>query len=171
MAGQINRILTYKRTHVGDPDPTGVFGHADCMGRVRSYAYDAVIGVGGTGFEPRQHGIAGKLTWVGVGPQRTFGGNGRAETVTFDDFVLLDSNGPDLIAVAPNLARRVYEGRPRYFFNHSEAEYAEALALIERALKGEFGGMPPPGTGPRGCRVALGARCRPRRVICYPKKG
>jgi hypothetical protein len=38
------RILTYKRTHVGDPDQDGRFGIYDCMGRVRNYPFDAVIG-------------------------------------------------------------------------------------------------------------------------------
>ncbi len=28
------RILTYKRTHIGDPDSIGQFGINDCMGRV-----------------------------------------------------------------------------------------------------------------------------------------
>ncbi len=41
------RILTYKRTHTGDPEANGVIGINDCMGRVRSLAYDAVIGIGG----------------------------------------------------------------------------------------------------------------------------
>lgn len=41
------RILAYKRTHTGDPDANGVFGVNDCMGRVRSLEFDAVIGVGG----------------------------------------------------------------------------------------------------------------------------
>ncbi|WP_112487513.1 hypothetical protein [Thiomonas sp. X19] len=51
------RILTYKRTHVGDPDEFGRFGINDCMGRVRGYRYDAVIGVGGTGWEAKSHDI------------------------------------------------------------------------------------------------------------------
>ena len=56
------RILIYKRTHTGDPDPEhGIFGEAadeatDCMGKVRGYGFDAVIGVGGTGLEPQSQG-------------------------------------------------------------------------------------------------------------------
>ena len=45
------RILVYKRTHVGDPDVAGRFGINHCMGSVRGYHYDAVIGVGGMGRE------------------------------------------------------------------------------------------------------------------------
>ncbi len=44
------RTLIYKRTHSGDPDPeTGVFGNHDCMGRVKDWQFDAVIGKHKTG--------------------------------------------------------------------------------------------------------------------------
>jgi hypothetical protein len=67
------RTLIYKRTHTGDPDPTtGVFGNHDCMGSVRGWQFDAVIGVGGVGREPKSHRIAGKLTWIGINPERIF---------------------------------------------------------------------------------------------------
>ncbi len=67
------RTLRYKRTHSNDPDPkTGVFGNRDCMGQVRAWDFDAVIGVGGVGDEPKRHGIAGRLTWIGIGPQKFF---------------------------------------------------------------------------------------------------
>ena len=55
------RTLIYKRTHSGDPDPeSGVFGNNDCMGRVKGWQYDAVIGIGGIGQEPTRYGIAGR---------------------------------------------------------------------------------------------------------------
>ena len=41
------RTLIYKRTHPGDPDEKGRFGICDCMGRVRAWDFEAVIGVGG----------------------------------------------------------------------------------------------------------------------------
>jgi len=64
------QTLIYKRTHSGDPDPkTGVFGNHDCMGKVRGWPFDAVIGIGGVGQEPQSHRIAGRLTWIGIGPQ------------------------------------------------------------------------------------------------------
>lgn len=47
------RTLIYKRTHPGDPDETGRFGIHDCMGKVRSWQFDAVVGEGGIGPEPR----------------------------------------------------------------------------------------------------------------------
>jgi len=70
MPQQPMRILTYKRTHTGVPDFHGRFGNHGCMGRVRDFCFDAVIGVGGIGAEARSWDIAGKLTWIGVGPQR-----------------------------------------------------------------------------------------------------
>ena len=41
------RTLVYLRTHNGDPDEEDVFGIHDCMGQVRSWRFEAVIGVGG----------------------------------------------------------------------------------------------------------------------------
>ena len=60
-SGNNMRILTYKATHVGDPGPDGRFGTHDCMGRVRGYAYDAVIGVGGVAKDARIFGIDRKV--------------------------------------------------------------------------------------------------------------
>ena len=63
------RTLIYKRTHCGDPDPnTGVFGNKDCMKSIRERQFDAVIGIGGIGQEPKGYGIDGKLNWIGIGP-------------------------------------------------------------------------------------------------------
>lgn len=90
------RTLIYKRTHSGDPDPeTGVFGNNDCEGSVRDWDYGAVIGVGGISAEPRRHGIAGKLTWVGIGPQKLFDSSDtRGPRVTFRHFLYFGEYGP-----------------------------------------------------------------------------
>src|SRR3989442_10716413 len=90
------RTLIYKRTHSNDPDPrTGVFGNRDCMGQVRAWDFDAVIGIGGVGDEPRRHRIAGKLTWIGIGPQRLYDDpDRRGPQVTFRHFLYLGENGP-----------------------------------------------------------------------------
>jgi len=128
------RILTYKRTHTGDPGFDGCFGNHGCMGRVRDFHFDAVIGVGGMGAEARSWDIAGKLTWIGVGPQR--GPRSivdGASVVTFERFFRWDARGPDLRLVAPSLASRMYDGRVRYLLDgYAEAERADALALIQR---------------------------------------
>jgi len=51
----IKKTLIYKRTHTGDPHrEVGVFGENGCMRRVRGYKFDAVIGIGGIGPEPKK---------------------------------------------------------------------------------------------------------------------
>ena len=62
------KILIYKRTHLGDPDKYGCFGIRDWMAQVRGYDFEAVIGVGGTGSEPKYCKIDGKINWVGISP-------------------------------------------------------------------------------------------------------
>ena len=129
------RILTYKRTHTGDPDATGSFGASDCMGKVRSFRYDAVIGVSGTGSEPRSHGIDGKITWVGISPRRSVRPEKfRAHIVKFDHFVLLDQSGPFLAEMAPALARKLFSGRRFILDKYSPAEYQEARRIVDWAL-------------------------------------
>ena len=125
------RILTYKRTHVGDPDNLGRFGINDCMGRVRNFRYEAVIGVGGTGYEPRSRGIDRKINWVGINPKWvTYMPGYRGGVIEFEHFVLLEGNGPLLESLAPNLARKIYR-RCRYLLDaYSETEKAEAVAII-----------------------------------------
>ena len=78
------RTLIYKRTHHGDPDVTGQFGIYDCMGRVRAWNFEAVIGVGGVGAEPTSHGLDGKVNWIGIGPHRRAVVGKRGPIVTFD---------------------------------------------------------------------------------------
>jgi hypothetical protein len=110
------RTLIYKRTHFGDPDPeSGVFGNNNCMGRVKGWQYDAVIGVGGIGPEPTRNGIAGKLTWVGLGPHKAFNNpnDPGSPRVTFDHFWYLGESGPSLEVKYPALARRMYEKNVR----------------------------------------------------------
>jgi len=65
------RTLIYKRTHKGDPDVKGHFGVSDCMGRVRQYPFDAVIGIGGIGRELAAKGIRGKVNWTGIGAEKS----------------------------------------------------------------------------------------------------
>lgn len=64
------RVLVYKRTHHGDPNTNSCFGVRDCMGSVRSWHFDAVIGVGGIGPEARTNGISGTASWIGIGPHK-----------------------------------------------------------------------------------------------------
>lgn len=123
------RVLIYKRTHNGDPDRFGRFGINDCMGRVRSRRFDAVIGVGGIGAEPKREGIAGKVNWVGIGPHRQPGI--RGPIVTFDHFIDFGTEGPDLVAIAPQLAERVY-GRNVRSMTHTVVNRHDEVARIVR---------------------------------------
>ena len=130
------RILTYKRTHTGDPNPEGLFGIADCMGTVRGHDFDAVIGVGGTGAEPRSHGIDGKITWIGVYPTKHNQSGLRGPLVTFERFVLLDEKRPMLSALGPALAKRMYVGKVRYLLSrYNDAERVDAEKIVRWAIE------------------------------------
>lgn len=126
------RILTYKRTHMGDPDPSGYFGVNMCMGKVRDYEFDAVIGIGGIGAEPGREGIAGKINWIGIGPTKHPAPTKRASEVSFDHFHYLEQEGPMLETFAPNLARRLFHKGARLLLkDYSESERQEALRILE----------------------------------------
>lgn len=126
------RTLIYKRTHTGDPDRNGWFGIYDCMGRVRTWEFDAVIGVGGMGAEPTSHGIDGLVTWIGIGPHKIPAAGGRGPLVTFDHFVLFDAAGPSFARRAPLLARRLYGNNVRVLL-HDLSDYEQRE--VERLLK------------------------------------
>ena len=117
------RTLIYKRTHSGDPDANGVFGIHNCMGTVRARRYDAVIGIGGIGPEPKRKGIAGKLTWIGIGPHRVFDDPDHPDCprVTFDHFWYSGEFGPLVEARYPALASRMYKTNVRVLM-HLAAE-------------------------------------------------
>lgn len=125
------RILVYKRTHNGDPDASGCFGIHDCMGSIRGRHFDAVIGVGGIGLEPKSHGIAGKVNWIGIGPRKTATLK-RGPHVRFDRFVDFDTEGPNFSELAPNLARRMYSNNVRHIMDDFTPEqYREAITLLK----------------------------------------
>lgn len=138
------RTLIYKRTHCGDPDPrTGVFGNNNCMGKVRTWAFDAVIGIGGVSNEPRRKGIAGKLTWIGIGPQKSYDKpNSRSPQVRFRHFKYFGKDGPLLKGAYQYLYEHMYETHRR-FSMHSpssdggtglDRDIADILHLASNAL-------------------------------------
>lgn len=129
------KILTYKRTHTGDPDTKGRFGINNCMGQVRNYDFDAVIGIGGIGNEAKSYDIDGKVNWVGFNPKKTNHPNGCGLLVEFEKFVLFESHGPLLNNLAPLLAKRMYQGKVRYLISgYSLEEHAEAESIIQCLL-------------------------------------
>jgi len=150
------RTLIYKRTHHGDPDGTGCFGIHDCMGRVRRWDFEAVIGVGGLGSEARSHRLDGKVNWIGIGPQKHVLAGKRGPIVSFDHFVLYGSDGPDFERLAPVLAERIYSKNVRVLMNRlSPPEQAEVDAILRRAENA-------PPSSSRGSGVAVPAKaCAP----------
>src|SRR5450631_3782521 len=128
------RTLIYKRTHSGDPAPqNGVFGNHDCMGRVKGWQYDAVIGIGGIGPEPMRKGIGGKLNWIGIGPHKLFDNPKRPESprVTFDHFWYRGENGPLLEDDYPALAKRMYEKNVRVLIHEPLTENIRNLVELD----------------------------------------
>jgi hypothetical protein len=130
---RMRQTLVYKRTHSDDPDPaTGVFGNKNCMGPIRSWSFDAVIGVGGKGREAESNNIARKLTWIGIGSHKT--GDRRCPKVTFDHFRYYGEEGPLLKEVAPALARRMYDKNVRVIKDSlSDEEQLEVENILDTA--------------------------------------
>lgn len=121
-------------THAGDPDPaTGVWGGSYCMGQVRGYEFDAVIGIGGLSGKPVYHGIAARIVWVAIGPHKT--GDAREPLVTFDHFLFHGRQGAMLQRKAPNLAGHMYGGRVRVLLNLSPIERREVDRILASASK------------------------------------
>ena len=148
------RTLIYKRTHCGDPDPhTGEFGCNDCMKSVRGRRFDAVIGIGGVGQAPRRHGIAGRLTWIGIGPHKFPDPNHpNRPRVRFDHFWYRGKDGPLLENDYPALARRMFGGKFRVV-RHSPLSPIERRTIgpgaeLDREVKAilDLGHDAPPST-------------------------
>jgi hypothetical protein len=127
------RTLIYKRTHSGDPDPeTGVFGNHECMGTVRGWSFDAVVGIGGIGRRAEREDIARKLTWVGIGAHKT--GDPRRPLVRFDHFWYAGKQGQLLKEIAPALARRMYEKNVRVIIHSlSSEEQSDVEKILQLA--------------------------------------
>lgn len=158
------KILVYKRTHTGDPDHRRRFGINACMGSVRGFAYDAVIGVGGLSGWPKELGIAGKVTWVGRNPRKLPNPiDSRGPLVTFAprDFRLMDEAGPRLEDVAPALAERLYGAKARFIFRALDGDaYRQAAGLVRAVLDdADFGSVRP--IVPR----STARRCEPRACV------
>jgi hypothetical protein len=156
--------LIYKRTHPGDPDRKGRFGIGDCMGPVRTWRFDAVIGVGGIGAEPRSHCLDGKVNWIGIGPHRV-GTARRGPVLTFDHFWLRDSRGPSLREFAPRLADRIYSKNVRVLIDDlDEQERAEVRRILDLAKDA------PPSAVDRPASTTPSEKCRPRKQPSKPIK-
>lgn len=108
------RVLIYKRTHKGDPNSDGIFGHHDCMGRIRNWNYDAVIGIGGKSPWIEDIDIKHKINWVGLNPKKIKSKNQRGDKVVFGHFALFEGNGACIDEQYPNLFLYMYGSRKRF---------------------------------------------------------
>jgi len=150
------RVFIYKRTHEGDPDEDGCFGCCDCMGTRRAWDFDAVIGIGGIGNEAKRNGIAGKVTWIGVGAEKTPSRRFRGPLVTFDHFIIFQcEDGPDLAEIAPALARRFYVKKARHVFDDFNTKEKDEIKSLLRLGEGE----PPSPWRAKHRKTAKGRQC------------
>jgi hypothetical protein len=166
------QVLIYKRTHPFDPNEDGVFGCQDCMGSVRRRRFDAVIGVGGIGAESRSWRIDRRLNWVGVGAHRgqTIPAGSRGPLVTFDRFLLLEDQGPELKTIAPALARHLYSVHRRVVMSdglspHIQREIQKILSLTLPRMRNSLFALRRPllaGCSSNGCRP----KCPPWKARC-----
>jgi hypothetical protein len=160
------RTLIYKRTHPGDPDAEGRFGMKNCMGQVRTWGFEAVIGVGGIGAEPESHGLARKVNWIGIGPHKRARAGKPGLIVTFDHFLLFESDGPSFPELAPKLADRMYSKNVRTVMKSLDrrelGEVGNILALAKDA--------PPSSAGGAG-RATTSRKCVPRTLSAKAIKG
>jgi hypothetical protein len=161
------RTLIYKRTHSNDPDPeTGVFGNRDCMGQVRAWEFDAVIGIGGVGDEPKRHGIAGKLTWIGIGPRKFFDDpDSRGPQLVFRHFKYFGKDGPLLVNKYPALARHMYDTHRRLMIHLASSEGPGLDRDVESILRLAKNSPPSAGPAERDAQ-RLRNKCRPRSAPC-----
>ena len=122
------------------------------MGRVRSWDFEAVIGVGGTGAEPRAHGLDGKVNWIGIGPHKQRIARARGPIVTFDHFMFYGADGPDLEELAPLVSQRIYSKNVRAIMRGLSAkEQSEVYRILARAKHAPPSGNPTKATRLRRC--------------------
>jgi hypothetical protein len=108
------KVLIYKRTHKGDPDIEGIFGSQDCMGRIRNWNYDAVIGIGGNAPWKEDADIKHKINWIGLEPKKINSPKMRGDKVVFSHFRLYEEEGVNIKDHFPNLFKYMYGNRKRF---------------------------------------------------------
>jgi len=127
------KILIYKRTHKGDPDENGIFGNQDCMGRVRNWNYDAVIGIGGKTTWSGDEGIKHKINWIGLNPKKFKSTGKRGDCVVFSHFELYEDKGQDIENNYPMLFDYMYGSRKRFDMASELPE--SVLKEVQKILK------------------------------------
>lgn len=100
--------LVYKRTHHGDPNEHGLFGCYGCMGKVRSWEFEAVIGIGGLRPWPEAKEMAKKVNWVGIERHKAGTYGDGCPIWAFNHFHYFGTDAPLVSEVLPLLVRRMY---------------------------------------------------------------
>lgn len=164
-------ILVYRRTHTGDPGEDGRFGCNNCMGRIRDWGYDAVIGIGGKKPDPDHDGIKERITWIGIGPKpedptqedrdrvKQWGGDfGKTKIYTFDKFLLLDKDGPLVKEKAKKLYNYMFVDKkiPRAAKNFQNDIYGVLKEILEELAKGT---PPSQSRDTSGFSKTVGSKC------------
>lgn len=129
--------LIYKRTHEGDPSELGIFGCHDCMGKIRGYDFDSVIGVGGKKPDKGYENIAFKINWVGLNPEK-IGDHKRGPLLSFKHFCFYGDEGADLKTLAPEIFKYMFENQNvRYVMSKSLPDdvQEEVKNILKRAEK------------------------------------
>jgi hypothetical protein len=146
-------------THKGDPNPDlGWWGVSDCMGQVRGFPFDAVIGIGGRSWWTNETSRVGEIVWVGLDPQQMPVRGKRGPKVRFARFRYFREGELMLCEIAPSLDKSMQSCRFRlYDFSRVEEEEIEQiLALARRARpSAEFFTQPMK-------NQANGEECRPK---------
>ena len=128
------RVLIYKRTHKHDPDESGIFGIQDCMGQIRNWNYDAVIGIGGKSAWEGHTDIKYKINWIGLEP-KVIGSTKRGNLVAFAHFELYEENGSDIKEHYPELFNYMYVDGNRKRFDMSsdlpESVFEEVKVILD----------------------------------------
>lgn len=129
------KVLIYKRTHTGDPDERGIFGIYDCMGRMRNWNFDAVIGIGGKSPWKGHTGIKQKINWIGLGPKKIFPTE-RGNRVVFAHFKLYEECGNNIKDYYPNLFNYMYNPGRRFTMSSNLPENVfEEVKMILNSIK------------------------------------
>ena len=108
------KVLIYKRTHKHDPNTDGIFGCQDCMGKIRNWNYDAVIGIGGNSAWKIDADIRHKINWIGLEPKKIPSEKKRGHLVVFSHFKLYEEKGISIKDNFPNLFEYMYGSRKRF---------------------------------------------------------
>jgi hypothetical protein len=149
--------LVYKMTHTGDPDSDlGWWGVSDCMGQVRGFPFDAVIGISGRSWWTNQTRRRGEIVWIGVGPEKVDEEN-RGPVLRFARFRHFGEGEQILSEIAPELDKSMHFRRFR-LYAFSRIEEQEIEQILKLALKAG-----PSASCPQATKTQSdGDECRPK---------